>query len=89
MSGGHIETLGMLMIELEGVVDRVTIIHPFQGETGVGVLALEPENHTELIQSHRNVVEKVHHVGQLVLIRDHLVIVEAIGHLQEVVMSTS
>ena len=90
LNGGHIETVGMVVIEL-GVgiqVDHMIFVHLFQEKIGVGVLAPVQENHIELIQSPQNIGEKVLHREQLVLFQDHQVIIGGIGH-QELVMKIS
>lgn len=58
MEAGHIETIKMAVIDLEGGIwiDHMIIIYLAQGEIGVGVEALELENHIELIQNHQNAV---------------------------------
>lgn len=90
VNDGHIETVGMLVIELGiGIqVDHMIFVHLFQEKIGVGVLALVQENHIELILSPQNIGEKVLHREQLVLVQDHQVIIGGIGH-QELVMKIS
>lgn len=83
MNAGYIETLGMVVTELEGgiQIDHMIIIFLRQGEIGVGVLVLEQEKH-ELIRCHPNIDEKVLHV-ELELCLDHLVIIQEVSLLQE------
>lgn len=88
MAGGHIETLGMAVKELEGgiQIDHMIISHLPQGEIGVEVFLLEQENHIELILHHPNIDVNILHVEQLVLLLDHQVIIRGVSYLQELAM---
>lgn len=89
VNGGHIETVGMVVVELDvGIqVDHMIFAHLLQGKIGVGALALIQESHIELILSPQNIAVKVLHV-ELMLVQDHQAIIGEIGH-QELVMKRS
>ena len=87
VSDGHIETLGIVVIDIEeGIqIDHVIIVPE---NTGVGVSALGQEDRVELILSRQNVTEKDLHAEQIGLIQDRQAMIEEISPLQELMMNT-
>lgn len=87
MNDGPTGIAGMIVEEVGGIqVDHMIAVLLFQEDIGVGVGALEPENHIKMIPIPRNVIETVLlrvEGSRLVLIQDHLGTTGKVDHPQE------